>query len=254
MVDPNDPNDPEPTPEPTESPAPAPQIDLDQAYDVIARTEGWDPRLTKYEIQEHKRRVQEFEREKKEWEQQQRSRSYEQQDDNGDPYMRRISSLERVIMEEREERKREREEQDRINHVANELRSVFIAQARQSGMTQEQMQSREEEFYELVTDMYPSPKMIQEIGAERVARNVFRSLPTNGTRPVTGLNRINPRERVVIPSPQSGPGPGPPSAFDAASQRENETQEQYLERLTRIVREANAGLMSLPEGRKFSSG
>lgn len=245
------PSPPAPGPEPE---PPAPQYDIEQAYQRVAEHQGWDPRLTQYELNEIKRRREELERERREFEAE-RARRYEPAEDtSGDPYLNRISKLERLILEEREEKRREREHNALVGRVETELRSAYTSIARQMGMTREQMDKSSQDFYETLAEMYPAHSMIQEIGAERAARNAFRNMSNNGTRPAGGLNRVNPRERIVMPSPQSGPGPGPSQAFDEASQRENETNEQYLERLTRLVRGNNIGLNALPEGRKFSSG
>jgi hypothetical protein len=255
----NDPNAPQED-APQEQPAPeqeapqAPQIDINSAYEAIAQAEGWDPRLTRYEIQELKRKREEFDRERREFEAE-RSKQYEiPKDDTTDPYLKEMRETRRLIMEDREEKRRERDQESLRNRIAQEMNSAYSSLARQNGMTKEQMEARAGEFYENLVDLYPEPEMIKQLGSERAARAAFRNLSTNGTRPAGGVNRVNPRERVYIPSPQSGPGPGPSPAFDAASQRENETNEQYLERLTRLVREHQVGLSALPEGRKFSSG
>ena len=254
-LDPNAPQDPEPEPQPQPEPeqAPVPQYDIEEAYQRVAQHQGWDPRLTQYELNEIKRKREELDRERRELEAE-RNRRYEPPEDTSDPYMRRISNLERILMEEREEKRREREQAAQMRRIEGEISSAYTSVARQMGMTREQMEKGSTDFYETLAEMYPAHSMIQEIGAERAARNAFRIMSTNGTRPAAGVNRVNPRERVMIPSPQTGPGPGAPAAFDAASQRENETNEQYLERLTRFIRENNITLSSLPEGRKFSSG
>lgn len=258
--DPNDPQEPEAPQEPTPAPepVPAPHYNVDQAYDVIAQAEGWDPRLTRYEIQEHKRRVQEFERERKEFERE-RSQRYEQPQDNGDPYMQRISSLERIILQDREKRIQEEERNSAINQVSMELRSSFIANARMAGMTKEQADAAEAEFYETVTDVYPDVSMIQKIGSERAARNAFRLMRQgNGSRQPSYNPQVSGRgptaTRTIPGSPQpytpSG-NPLPPEENLSAEQLQGETDQQYEARLRRIIEGSN--IRRLPDGMRVQS-
>lgn len=262
LDDPNDPQGPETPPEPAPPPAPeppeAPHYDVERAYDVIAQAEGWDPRLTRYEIQEHRRRVQEFERERKQFEQE-RARQYQApQDDGADPYMRRISNLERIMLEDREERRRQSEEANAINQVSQELKSSYIANARMAGMTKEQAEAAEAEFYETITDMYPEVSMIQRIGSERAARNAFRLLRQNGSARPSYNPQVNGRgptaTRTIPGSPQPympAGNPLPPEDNLSAEQLEGETDDQYRARLERIISGAN--LRRLPDGSKVSS-
>lgn len=259
LDDPKDPQPPEAPPEPAPAPEPdpAPQYDVNQAYDVIAQAEGWDPRLTRYEIQEHKRRVQEFEREKRDFEQRQRQQ-YQPPEDNGDPYMRRISGLERIILEDREERRREREQQQLVANLGNELHSAYTGIARQSGLTKEQMEQRAEEFYDTLNDLYPDPSMVRQIGPERAARAAFRLLNQNGNRQPAYRPQVNGRgptaTRTIPGSPQPylpGGPPLPPEDSMSAEQLEGETDDQYRARLTRIIEGAN--MKRLPDGFKVAS-
>jgi hypothetical protein len=256
LDDPNDPQapqEPQPQPEPQPEPEPAPQIDLETAYQTIAQHQGWDPRLTQFELQEINRKREELERERRAF-QSERAKRYEPPDDtNTDPYMRRMDRLERILIEreEREHKKNEEEEQKR--RVANDLNTAYTAMARQSGMTRQQMEEKAEEFYDVLAEIYPVHEMIQNIGADRAVRNAFRLL--NGNRQGIQRPNVNGRGptavRTIPGSPQAfipGGGVLPPEENLSAEQLEGETDDQYRARLERII-----GGRRLPDGAKTHS-
>lgn len=246
--DPIDPNDP-PVPEPAPEPPPAPQIDLEQAYDVIARTEGWDPRLTRYEIQEHKRRVQEFERERKEFERQ-RSMRYEPPEDNGDPYMREIRETRREVREFIEGQRAEKEKNERRDRALAEVDAVYISEARQAGMTKEQMAQRAEDFYAAMNDLYPDHTVLEAIGVERAARNAFRLLGNMPRQPQPYVNGRGRTASVVIPGAVTQAQA--PVQDDSGPQRPGESLEDYVMRRRRW-REENNVVPVIRDGQRYSS-
>lgn len=260
LDDPNAPNDPQEPESPEPQPAPEPQappVDLETAYQVIAQHEGWDPRLTKYEVQEQRRRKEELDRRERELQARESRRYQPEEVDNSDPYMRRISNLERIILEDREEQRRQREDAERTNRVASELNSAYTAFARQSGMTREQMEARSPEFYDVLADLYPDPEMVQRIGADRAVRAAFRLFASqNGHRQTNPLvNGRGPTATRFIPgSPQPfvpHGNPLPPEENLSAEQLPGETDEQYEARLRRIIE--GVGLRRLPDGTKVQS-
>lgn len=260
MDDLNNPQDPVAPQEPTPQPEPqAQQIDVNTAYDVIAQAEGWDPRLTRYEIQELKRKRDAFDREKSAFETE-RKRQYEiPNDDTSDPYLREMRETRRMIMEDREEKKRERETEAATTRIANEMNSLYSNLARQNGMTMEQMNSRADEFYGSLIDLYPSPAMILEIGTERAARAAFRQLGQSNGRNPSYNPQINGRgptaTRTISGSPQpfipGGGNPLPPEDNLSSDQLPGENDQQYEARLRRIIEGAN--VRRLPDGMKVQS-
>lgn len=256
----NDPQDPQepgapPAPQPAPEPEPqAPQYDVESAYGVIAQHEGWDPRLTKYEMQEFRRRKEEFERERKEWEKL-RTR-YEPPEDNSDPYMRRISNLERILLEDREEARKLRDRQETERRIENELHSTYTQIARQSGLTPEQMEQKAKDFYGALADLYPEYDIIQRVGVERASRAAFeRVARSNGQRTMPGVVGRGPTAMRTIPgSPQPYMGAGNPAPHEenlSAEQLEGETDDQYRARLERII--TGAGVRRLPDGTRVTS-
>jgi hypothetical protein len=179
LDDPNDPQEPQAPPEAQPAPEPepqAPQYDLETAYNVIAQHEGWDPRLTRYEVQEQKRRKEELDRRERELEAR-TQRRFEPPEDTSDPYMRRISNIERVLMEDLEDKRRTREKQETERRIENELSSGYTDLARRSGMTPEQMEQRSRDFYGALADLYPEYDIIQRVGVERAIRAAFENHP-----------------------------------------------------------------------------
>lgn len=253
---PDEQEEPQPAPQPEPQPEPeAPQYDVDAAYDVITRAEGWDPRLTRYQIEEHKRRVQDFEREKKEFERK-RASQYEPED-TSDPYMNRIGRLERIIVEERQERLQREEKDKLVSHLDRELKSSYVALSRQAGLTKQQMNERADEFFDQLTDLYPEPEMLQQIGIERASRKAWALMNANGSRQVSRPN-VNGRGPTAVrtipgsPQPYLGTGgPPPQEESNSAEQLPGETDDQYEARLRRIIE--GAQLRRLPEGMKVQS-
>jgi hypothetical protein len=253
LDDPTDPQAEEAPPEP-QAPAPepaAPQYDLESAYNVISQHEGWDPRLAKYEFSEQRRRREELDRREKEL-QARESRRFEPAEDTNDPYMRRISNIERVLMEDLEDKRRTRERQETEKRIENELSSGYMQMARQSGLTQEQMEQKSRDFYGALADLYPEYDIIQRVGVDRAIRAAFERVSrSNGqSRAMPGVQGRGPTATRTIPgSPQpyqSAGNPLPPEENLSAEQLEGETDDQYRARLERIINGAN--LKRLPDG------
>lgn len=257
--DPNVPPDPDDL-EPEAPPEPPP-VDLDAAYRVVADNEGWDPRVARFEMQEFKRRREEFEREKREF--QERTRTTERTepapDFGGDQYAKMLyenkqetAELKRMLVE-REKREKEKEyKEELIQQIGGEVDSAFTAVARQAGMTRDQVGSEmlRKEFFQLLTDMYPEPDMIEKLGADRAVRNAFRAFKGgNGTAPHRPLYR-DPRASFTVPVGSSGG----PMGDDAGPRRSNESQADYVARLKRVLDEAGAKMSSLPERAVINPG
>lgn len=262
LDDPNDPQDPEgspPEPQQPEPPAPPAPIDLNAAYDAISQAEGWDPRLTRYEIDEVKRKRAELDRERREFEAE-RSRQYQapQEDPNADPYMRRMDRIERLFVEDREEKRREREQQALIGRLGTELNQTYTSLARQAGMSKEQLDAQSEEFYATLNELYPTPGMLHEMGVQNAARNAFRLIKQNGGRTQSYYPQVNGRgptaTRTIPGSPQPYiPGSGVPIPQEELTVEHlpGETDQQRLARLERIFAAAN--VRGLPDGMKVQS-
>lgn len=248
--------------QPTEQPAhPAPvepqqpQYDIETAYSVIAEHEGWDPRLTRYQMDELKRRTEELHKREREFEAE-RQRQWQPPEETGDPYMQRIGRLERLLLEDRERNRKREEEQERAARVGNELHSAYTQMARQTGLTREQMEQRSTEFYDVLADLYPDPEMVQRIGADRAVRAAFRVFSaSNGHRPpqpnVQGRGPTATRVIPGSPQPFVNGNPLPPEDSLSAEQLPGETDEQYEARLRRIIE--GVGLKRLPDGTRVSS-
>lgn len=243
--------------QPTYEPPYEPQDALENAYQVITREQGWDPRLTRFQMDDLKRKRDELDRERRAFEQE-RQRQYTPPEDNGDPYIRRISNLERLIIEEREDRRKEREQQQLVANLGNELNSAYTGIARQSGLTKEQIEQRAEEFYDALNDLYPDPNMVRQVGADRAARAAFRLINQNGHRQPAYRPQVNGRgptaTRTIPGSPQPympGGPPLPPEENLSAEQLDGETDDQYRARLMRIIEGAN--MKRLPDGFKTAS-
>jgi hypothetical protein len=258
LDDPNDPQEPQAPPEAQPAPEPepqAPQYRIETAYNVIAQHEGWDPRLTRYEVQEQKRRKEELDRRERELEAR-TQRRFEPPEDTSDPYMRRISNIERVLMEDLEDKRRTREKQETERRIENELSSGYTDLARRSGMTPEQMEQRSRDFYGALADLYPEYDIIQRVGVERAIRAAFERVSrSNGNRTMPGVVGRGPTATRTIPgSPQPYAGVGnpmPPEENLSAEQLDGETDDQYRARLERII--SGAGVRRLPDGTKVTT-
>lgn len=263
MTDPNDPQIPESpdpeAPQEQQEPQAPPPLDINSAYEVIAQAEGWDPRLTRYEIQEFKRRKDQFEQEKREFEQQ-RSRQLEPQaETSDDPYMQRLSKIERYISDMDRRDREEREYQALVKSIDSELTAAYTSQARQNGMTKEQMEAKAQEFYATLQEIYPEPQMIRAMGVEKAASAAFRILKANsagqnGYAPPRSNPYRDPRAAFVIPTTASAPNGGAPpvaTGMPFAPQRPDETTEQYRQRL--LSDRERVGPIRIPEGVRVSS-
>lgn len=262
-TDPNAPLQPDdPEPVVPQAPPEPPSIDLDAAYRVVADNEGWDPRVARFEMQEFKRRREEFEREKREF--QERNRQPEPTPDfGGDQYARwayearqDAAETKRMLLEEREERRREKEKSDMIDSLGGELTMSYNALGRQSGVTKEQLKAQETEFFALLTEMYPEPDMLQRIGADRAVRNAFRVFQSNGGYTPPRPTYRDPRAQIVLPGAPTGTTGGASMANDdSGPQRPGETVEQALERTQRRLQALQSSLgRGLPDGMRVSSG
>lgn len=257
----DDPNVPEPDdPEPVAQPEP-PQVDLEAAYRVIAETEGWDPRLTRYEIQELKRRKDDLERREREFDQRVMPppRQEPTPDFGGDQYARLAYEAKQEAAETKQmlrafldESRKEKEKDALISTLSTEMDTAFNAAARQAGMTREQMSNNatRQDFFALLTEMYPDPEMIARIGSEAAVRNAFRAFKGgNGTAPQRPLYR-DPRASFTVPVGSSGGA----LSDDSGPRRSNESQEEYVARLRRVLDDAGAKMSSLPERAVINPG
>lgn len=236
--------------QPTYEPPYEPHDALENAYQVITREHGWDPRLTRFQMDDLKRKRDELDRERRAFEQE-RQRQYAPPEDNGDPYIRRISNLERLMLEEREDRRKEREQQQLVASLGNELHSAYTGLARQSGLTKEQMEQRSEDFYDTLNDLYPDPTMLRQIGVERAARAAFRLLGGNGPRqPQPYINGRGLTASRVIPGAVSQSQA--PVQDDGGPQRPGESLEDYVMRRRRW-REENNVTPVVRDGQRYSS-
>lgn len=257
------PDDQEPVAPPEPQP---PTIDVDAAYRIVAENEGWDPRLTRYEMQEIKRRKDDLERKEREFEQRTLPppRQEPMPDFSGDPYGKmlyevnqRTAKLESVL-EARDRKERDREQKDQlIESLGSELGGSYNALARQSGLTKDQIKAQETDFFALLTDMYPEPEMISRLGPERAVRNAFLAFRNgNGNSAPPQRTYRDPRASYVVPAGPTGTTAGNGSGYDASPQRSGETIEQYGQRIAqagRMMQEQlrNSGLNTLPKA--FSS-
>lgn len=170
--------------------------------------------------------------------------------------MRRISNIERVLMEDREEQRRNRERQETERRIEQELSSGYTQLARQSGLTPEQMDQKSRDFYGALADLYPEYDIIQRVGVDRAIRAAFERVSrSNGQRAMPGVQGRGPTATRTIPgSPQPYAGVGnpmPPEENLSAEQLDGETDDQYRARLERIIQ--GAGLRRLPDGSKVMS-
>ena len=123
--------------------------------------------------------------------------------------------------------------------------------------TQNQMDP--EIFFGAMADLWPDgppPQISAAQAVERTAR--YLGIQTNGVAPQAGFMARSPRDpRAQFVVPMTGSAPpvangAPPTGQDFATQRPNESTEQYHQRLLRSFQEM--GTMKLPDGTKVSSG
>jgi hypothetical protein len=266
-MDPEAPQEPQEEEQPAEPQQPQypqqPDVDIEAAYDAIARHEGWDPRLARFQVQELKERREALERREREIEALQRKLETQRPPtpDFGDPTAQllyenkqEIAEMKRMFSEEREERRKEAEEQRLVDRLARELDSSFITIARQNGMSKEQLDAYSKNFYPTLLEIYPEPEMIQKIGPDVAVRNTFRLMGSQRQQRPNVNGRGPTATRTIPGSPQPYiPGGGilPPEESLSADQLEGETDEQYRARLERIISAAN--VKRLPDGYKVSS-
>jgi hypothetical protein len=256
-----DPNVPAPDDLEPESPqAPQqPAIDLEAAYRVVSENEGWDPRLARYEMQEIKRRKEDIDRRERELQERLMppARPEPTPDFGGDQYARlayeakqEASESKRLLQDFLDRENKKEEKQRLVESIGMELDASFNAVARQNGLTKEQMKAGESDFYALLQEMYPDPEMISRLGPDRVVRNTFRALRGNGSAPQPTRSYRDPRATYIIPSGSSGG----PIGDDSGPRRSNESQEEYVARLKRILDEGGAKMSTLPERAVINPG
>ena len=236
----DDPEPPEPQPEPQPQPP-----SIDEAYRIIAEQEGWDPRLTRFEMQEMKRRRDDLERREREL--QERQRQIEPQAPAMEFSMPELGYLDRKIdrvaslLEKREQIERDREEQALLTERQTyELRRAYENVMRQNGVADDrQIESQSQAFFSAMAEIYPDG-IPEQLGPEGAARNTFRlwkgSYASQPPKP-------GPRAQYVIPSGNSGAPMV--QGDDAGPRRSNESQEDYVARLKRVL--AGATFKDLPE-------
>ena len=247
--------------EPVAQPEP-PKLDLEEAYRVVAESEGWDPRLTRYEMQELKRRKEDLDRREREYNERVMPppRQEPTPDFGGDPYRKEIyeakqeaAETKRLLVTYLDETRREREKAELISKLSTELDSAFNAAARQAGMTREQMTNpaTRQDFFATLQEMYPEPEMISRMGSEAAVRNAFRAFKGgNGTAINSRPAYRDPRATFTVPL---GNSTGP-SGDDAGPKRPNESQGEYVARLKRVLEDAGAKMSTLPERAVINPG
>lgn len=237
--------------------------DLDTAYDVIARAEGWDPRLARLQVQELKERKESLDRREREIEMQRANiaREVPQQqrpDFGGDPVAQlayeareEAKQTRQMFLEDRQERQKDREREQLVQTLTRELDSSFKTAARQSGMSREQIDQNADRFYEMLTGIYPEPEMIRKIGPDQAVRNAFLAFRP-GAAPTVGYQtttRVTPRTPVIT---SQGSGPIEDRA-DTGPQRQGESNTDYAQRVLRNFESLGLKGMSLRDGDKISS-
>lgn len=242
----------------------SPQYDLETAYDVIARAEGWDPRLARLQVQELKERKEALDRREREIERErQQFQAYKPPTPEfADPYQRELYETKQLVQQlvadrqaEQEER-RKREENDRlVQRLSQELESSYTTAARQSGMTKNQIDDESKEFFRVLTQIYPEPDMISRIGTDNAVRTAFRVF--RGTNRQYNPIPSGPRAQFVVPTQGSGPNGSTdvPTGPDFGAQRPGESTDQYHNRLKRSFQESGfsaSGIM--PDKGRVSSG
>jgi len=253
-----------------EAPEAAPQqtIDLNAALARVAEEYGMpspDYVQDALRLQDENRRVfEENRRRDQELRQRERELAERRQPDplpeeiQSDPYRRDLHEVKTTLKQLMDERRAEREYQETVNQMGTEFNSAYQSLARQNGLTKEQIEAGSEGFYDALTELYPKPGMIQEVGVEHAARMAWRHQrgqggTGNGYQPSVPRG---PRTPIIIPAGNSSPSAlaaGP----DLSPRKPGETIEQYTQRvehagriLQNQLRESGPG--ALPE--RYSSG
>lgn len=255
-----DPIDPPEVPEvPAPAPAPAPPpYDRELAFQIVAEELGYDPQVAKFELEETKRRRQDLDRRDRELQARERqiqdTQRYEPVPDGVDPsffYMnQKVDRLVKSI-EDRDRKEQEREAKDTfVQTLARGMDVTYRSLARQAGMTKEQIDQQSDQFYEVLTDIYPEPEMIRALGPDKAVMTAFRLFKNgNGSQPTPSRN---PRTPYVVPV---GTGGGVQALQDdLGARREGESQSDYVARLRRALDAGGATMASLPERAVINPG
>lgn len=261
MTDPTAPEPEEEPQAPPEPPAP-PTVDYETALRVVADGLGWDPSNARFELDDIKRKKQDLERREREFESRQNAyRPPEPTPDfGGDVYLKKIyetqqetAEVKRILLD-RERREREKiEREEIINNVGREVDAAFLQTARRAGMTAKQIADAKAEFVDTLIDIYPSPEMIQQVGSGRAVENAFiayRGRNGNGSAPAQRSPYRDPRASFTIPA---GSTSGP-VGDDMGPRRPNESPEDYVARLKRVLDESGGKLSTLPERAVINPG
>jgi hypothetical protein len=244
-------------PLPAQAPSPPP-YDRELAFQIVAEELGYDPQVAKFELEETKRRRQELDRREREIEVKARefqAPRYEPTPEFTDP---QIAYLARQIQEDREERRKDREERDKerekdqfVQTLARGMDVTYRSMARQSGMTKEQIDAQSDQFYEVLTDIYPEPEMIRALGPDKAVMTAFRLFKNGGGASPNPAPR-NPRTPYVVPV---GTGGGVQALQeDTGPRREGESPEDYVARLKRALDAGGAKMSTLPERAVINPG
>jgi hypothetical protein len=174
------------------------------------------------------------------------------------PLYEKVSNMERLIMQEREERANQDRREFEARRTAQELNSHIDTLMRQVP-TQNRIEP--DKFYSAMAELWPNAEF-QELGitpaqaVERTAR--YLGIQASGVAPQGGfISRTprDPRAQFIVPMTGTSPptnGSPPPTGQDFAPQRPNESTEQYHQRLLQGFRDI--GTMRPPDGTKVSSG
>jgi len=259
--------DPEEQPQPAPEPEPAPRPSREQLIGALAEDLGWSPEQVagsfqlrnEYERarQDYDRRLSALEQREREIEnERERARFQSVSPEFQDPGTRMLYEM---MMDERQERKREREER----RQQEESERMIAQQAQAFGDSYNNFMRGVPTHQQVDIDTFVDNGMRRlypegipaSLGPDQAIANVARFLGiTNGNGYTPPAFNSQPNRRAVIPIPTAPQSQGGQMTMSNSAQLEGETPEQYLDRLTKLVRAQNLSLTSLPEGRKFSSG
>jgi len=252
------------------APEPAPRPTREQLYGALAEELNLRPEevagalhlrdqfaRSQSEIERERQALQEMKRQMEEEREKQRFTGMG--DQFVDPNQRMLYEM---MMEDRAERRREREERKRQEDEYRRTQQIGqeLTEAYENLMRVVPTRERvpEDKFFgQGMKRLYPvlPEGMTPSQAVQNTAQFLGISHQNGYSTPQPQPNPRDRRASVMIPAgPTAQGGQSSPSGLDAMGQRDGETIEQYRDRLERFIKEQNMTLMSLPEGRRFSSG
>lgn len=260
-------------PEQTEQPA-APAIDSKLALEIAAQQFGVTPDYLEGAVRlqdENRRQIEYFSKKERELERREAQaealsrerQQYTPQEPQYeiDPIVRplyeEMKSMKQEWQRERQERVQQMEHQEQVKKTAQDLERHYLSAMRgvpsQNQVDQDRFFSAMGEIYPTTTGQLPegiTPEKAVYFTAKYLGLNP--SGMSNGSYSQPNNNPMtNRRASVVIPSPQTGPGPSAQSGFGAEPQRQAESNEDYLKRL--LIEAERRGIRGLRDGQKVSS-